>query len=584
MNESSKKRRKTASLSVPIKSENVDTNDELIPITQYRELHKVLVQNRGELKEIKQLNRKLEVELSIAHKQAKKKIEASVQPSIVHDESEDKNKQEMRAELVRANESIKRPETALEETTERAKKVLSIMSNSNPNIGGSQKQLTTTATATATATAEIVTNVSNKELETELATTKEKLNKAMERVKNVESRLAIADEANNGKSSSRLTSAVATEALAEMSADLIATNDSNKMLEVKLEATKQKLEEAIKRAKKAESLETSLNYKTNVISESKNKKFDTDLAAAINRANKAEALVIQNNESIMDLEIKLGVAIERAEDAEALTKAYNNKKGEGGKVSNEKLEVELSATKQRLEEVIKRSKKAESSDTSSTLVAAINRATEAEKLVVQNNKYTRDLEIKLVAATERAEDAEALTKSYNDNKKGEKDDTEEEESSDDEESVVGSKDEWTTKFNELREYRIIYGDCKVKYSKDLHNPKYHLSRWVRNQRTKKKKMEPKKIAKLDHLGFWWGKDQPSSPSWDYYFQELFAFHKKTGHCDILFDRKYPTPLATWTSTQRTEYKRFKKARFSLISLDQIQELKNIGFVWKGPKF
>jgi hypothetical protein len=97
-------------------------------------------------------------------------------------------------------------------------------------------------------------------------------------------------------------------------------------------------------------------------------------------------------------------------------------------------------------------------------------------------------------------------------------------------------------------------------------------------------MEPKKIAKLDHLGFWWGKDQPSSPSWDYYFQELFAFHKKTGHCDILFDRKYPTPLATWTSTQRTEYKRFKKARFSLISLDQIQELKNIGFVWKGPKF
>ena len=209
MNESRGGKRKIASLRVPKKSENVDTNDELIPITQYRETLKMLVQKRLELKETKQLNRKLEVELSIAHKQANKKVEASVlQPSIVHDESEDKKKQEMRAEAARAQESIKRLETelattktALEVATERAKKVessiVSIMSNSNTNIGGSQKQLMTTATATA----EIGTNVSNNELETELATTKEELSNAIERVKNAESLLAIAGEANNNSSS-----------------------------------------------------------------------------------------------------------------------------------------------------------------------------------------------------------------------------------------------------------------------------------------------------------------------------------------------------------------------------------------------
>ena len=492
MNESRGEKRKIASLRVPKKSENVDTNDELIPITQYRETLKMLVQKRLELKETKQLNRKLEVELSIAHKQANKKVEASVlQPSIVHDESEDKKKQEMRAEAARAQESIKRLETelattktALEVATERAKKIessiVSIMSNSNPNTGGSQEQLMTTATATS----EIVTNVvSNNELETELATTKEELSKAIERVKNAESLLAIAGEANNNISSSKLPSAVAPEALAELSADLIATNDSNERLEAKLVATEQKLEEAIKRAKKAESLDTSLNNKTNITSGSNNREFDMDPAAAIHRANR--------------------------------------------------LEVELVATKQKLEGVMKRAKKAESLD---------------------------------------------------DNKREENEDTEGDESSDDEESVVDSKDnEWTTKFNELREFRIVEGDCRVPYLTDIQNPNFHLGRWVRNQRVRKGKMESKKIAKLNHLGFWWGKNQPSPPSWDYNFEKLFAFNKNTGQCNIFIDRESPTPLAMWISIQRTEYKRFKKSQGSLLSIDQIQKLENIGLNWKGPK-
>ena len=57
-----------------------------------------------------------------------------------------------------------------------------------------------------------------------------------------------------------------------------------------------------------------------------------------------------------------------------------------------------------------------------------------------------------------------------------------------------------------------------------------------------------------------------------------------GNCNVPFNADHPTPLAKWTAYQRAEYKRWKKGRDTLLTLDQIGRLNDIGFNWKGPRF
>ena len=181
---------------------------------------------------------------------------------------------------------------------------------------------------------------------------------------------------------------------------------------------------------------------------------------------------------------------------------------------------------------------------------------------------------------------------------------------------------WNAKFLELRQYRVINGDCKVSKGKD---PK--LWRWLDNQRTAYKNVQSNKkegraitkeqINMLDSLGMVWGAKLPQPMTWEEGYEDLKKFHAAMRTCNVNIDPKNPNPLAKWVSTQRIEYRRFKKGKVRhfvfvvvsycktiktcgrqyspfdfcfvcsrqdhLITIEQIGKLNDIGFNWKGPR-
>lgn len=165
-------------------------------------------------------------------------------------------------------------------------------------------------------------------------------------------------------------------------------------------------------------------------------------------------------------------------------------------------------------------------------------------------------------------------------------------SSDDEtpiESITDEKDrQWEIMFRQLRDYRILNGDCKVPL-KSAEFPK--LATWIKNQKSrfrnirtgKGAKLKPERVVKLESLGISWGQNFPSQPSWNEMFDKLATYRNQMGDCNVPFNSANPTALAKWTAHQRTEYKRFKRGYDSLLTLDLIKRLNEIDFNWRGRK-
>jgi len=156
-----------------------------------------------------------------------------------------------------------------------------------------------------------------------------------------------------------------------------------------------------------------------------------------------------------------------------------------------------------------------------------------------------------------------------------------------EESDVDESDNWMMMFRLLRDYRITNGHCKV--TKDENSKLYT---WIKNQKTfytntkelkNGTKLSNEKISKLESLYVDWGKKFPPPATWDEMFEQLKNFKERAGHCNVPFNATNPTPLGKWVAYQRMEYKRFKNGVPSLITVEQVQKLKEIKLSWKGPK-
>jgi hypothetical protein len=80
------------------------------------------------------------------------------------------------------------------------------------------------------------------------------------------------------------------------------------------------------------------------------------------------------------------------------------------------------------------------------------------------------------------------------------------------------------------------------------------------------KITQERINKLNSIGFFWGKAFPSPSSWEAHFAELQQHQKAMGNCNIHIGSTDPSLLAKWVSLQRSEHKRFKKGRDSLLTL------------------
>ena len=164
---------------------------------------------------------------------------------------------------------------------------------------------------------------------------------------------------------------------------------------------------------------------------------------------------------------------------------------------------------------------------------------------------------------------------------------------------------WEARFQQLVEYKRVYGNCNVpiKYNAN------QLGNWVQRQRHKKETMSEHRRNQLDSIGFVWRLRAPNKrlqarrPSmvedpkkkkarldeeaaqedtfygqqgWDSYFEQLREFVRKYNNCNI--PAQHPE-LGRWAEEQRQLYERKQigRGRESNLTDEQEAKLMAVGF-------
>src|ERR1041385_8584577 len=129
---------------------------------------------------------------------------------------------------------------------------------------------------------------------------------------------------------------------------------------------------------------------------------------------------------------------------------------------------------------------------------------------------------------------------------------------------------WETPFRELQVFKKRLGHCNV--PKDWPaNPA--LGNWVSTQRTQRRELPLGRRRRLDQLGFTWQLILMSPRKrWEERYQELVAFKKRFGHCDVPAGWPENRHLAGWGLRQRTRDK-------SKLTGDQKRRLNELNFCW-----
>ena len=143
---------------------------------------------------------------------------------------------------------------------------------------------------------------------------------------------------------------------------------------------------------------------------------------------------------------------------------------------------------------------------------------------------------------------------------------------------------WNKRFQELKDYKKIHGDCNVPTKRYKLNPS--LGQWVQRQRMYKETMLEERKAKLNNIGFQWiigtgqyflfrNKEQSvnavNNASWNQRFQELKDYKKQHGDCNVTKRNKLNPALGQWVQRQRSNREKMLDKRRA--------KLDNIGFQW-----
>ncbi|MCM2535180.1 Helicase associated domain protein [Neobacillus pocheonensis] len=131
------------------------------------------------------------------------------------------------------------------------------------------------------------------------------------------------------------------------------------------------------------------------------------------------------------------------------------------------------------------------------------------------------------------------------------------------------KGQWESMYNLLVHFKKENGHCNIplRYIKNE-----QLGKWVNTQRQnyKNKQLTEDQIQKLNNIGFSW---DPINDAWNTMFNLLKLFKEMNGHCRVPDKYKENPQLGLWVGNQRRNYKKKK------LTVEQIQKLNNIGFVW-----
>ena len=140
---------------------------------------------------------------------------------------------------------------------------------------------------------------------------------------------------------------------------------------------------------------------------------------------------------------------------------------------------------------------------------------------------------------------------------------------------------WTDKFEELIEFRNLFGHCLVPNAFP-ENPA--LAQWVKRQRYqyklknegKRSTMSDERVTALEDVGFVW---DSHSAVWDERLQDLLDYKSVNGHCNVPSRYAENRQLAVWVKRQRRQYKFYCEKQSSAMTEERIQRLNAIGFEW-----
>lgn len=171
---------------------------------------------------------------------------------------------------------------------------------------------------------------------------------------------------------------------------------------------------------------------------------------------------------------------------------------------------------------------------------------------------------------------------------------------------------WSEKFEDLIEFRKIYGHCHVPH---YYNENAPLAQWVKRQRYqyklkvdgKRSTLSDERIRLLNKIGFIWNRYVASrsrplsllrhltinflshSPNsshdavWEERWNELAMYKRLHGDCIVPSNYEKNPQLAVWVKRQRRQYKFYNENKPTSMTKERIARLERLGFAWDCRK-
>ena len=131
-------------------------------------------------------------------------------------------------------------------------------------------------------------------------------------------------------------------------------------------------------------------------------------------------------------------------------------------------------------------------------------------------------------------------------------------------------------YNQLSQFHATNGHCQVPSVSPLGQWAVRQRFLYRLEAKKSSALTDERINLLNDLNFPWA--TRSEQLWETRITELREFKKQNGHAMV--PRTSATPqLSAWVATQRKNYNRRLAAKPSPLTLERIEELDEMGFVW-----
>ena len=125
---------------------------------------------------------------------------------------------------------------------------------------------------------------------------------------------------------------------------------------------------------------------------------------------------------------------------------------------------------------------------------------------------------------------------------------------------------WDRWFGLLQNFCKREGHCRVKIRHEEDG--LNLGSWVNAQRSKKNRLTPDRLKRLNSIGFSWDEHDEQ---WEENFAALQKFRKREGHCRVPNTKAGGLNLGSWVNAQRSKKR--------MLTPDRLKRLNSLGFAW-----